>query len=154
MTISENGEIITLKFVDIGLIPYILEILVDGDKSICEKALGILDTISSWDRGREGVYENALTMPLLVKKILRVSDTATRFVVSILWKLCMGENENAVVEAMKLGAFEKLLVVLQVGCGERTKSKVTELLKLMNLYKDELDCFASSAGFKFVKRPN
>ncbi|CAA3026694.1 U-box domain-containing 21-like [Olea europaea subsp. europaea] len=154
MTISENGEIITLKFVDIGLIPYILEILVDGDKSICEKALGILDIISSWDRGREGVYENALTMPLLVKKILRVSDTATRFVVSILWKLCMGENENAVVEAMKLGAFEKLLVVLQVGCGERTKSKVTELLKLMNLYKDELDCFASSAGFKFVKRPN
>ncbi|CAI9758142.1 unnamed protein product [Fraxinus pennsylvanica] len=152
MTLSENSEMVTLKFVEIGLIPCILEILVDGDKSTCEKALGILDSISSRDQGREGIYENALIMPLLVKKILRVSDTATWFVVSILWKLCMGENDNAVVEVMQLGAFEKLLVVLQVGCGERTKSKVTKLLKLMNLFKDELDCFASSAGFKFLKR--
>ncbi|CAA3030842.1 U-box domain-containing 21-like [Olea europaea subsp. europaea] len=154
MTLSENSEMITLKFVEIGLIPCILEILVDGDKSICQKSLGILDSISSRDQGREGLYKNALTMPLLVKKILRVSDTATQFVVSILRKLCMGENENAVVEVMQLGAFEKLLVLLQVGCGERTKSKVTELLKLMNLYKDELECFASSAGFKFLKRSN
>ncbi|KAL2499037.1 U-box domain-containing protein 21 [Abeliophyllum distichum] len=154
MTLSQNSEMITLKFVEIGLIPFILEILVDGDKSICEMALGILDHISSRDQGRKGMYENALTIPLLVKKILRVSNTATRFVVSILWKLCMGENENAVVESMQLGAFEKLLVVLQVGCGENSKAQVTELLKLMNLYKDELDCYASSLGFKFLKRPN
>ncbi|KAK6125826.1 hypothetical protein DH2020_040432 [Rehmannia glutinosa] len=142
----------TLKFVQMGLINLILEILVDGDKSVCEKALGVMDDVCGWKEGRESAYENALTIPLLVKKILRVSDMATEFAISSLWKLCLGENENALVEAVQQGAFQKLLVVLQIGSGERTK--VTELLKLMNLYRDKIDCFDSSMGFRYIKRSN
>ncbi|KAK4416926.1 U-box domain-containing protein 21 [Sesamum alatum] len=151
---KEQSDIITLRFVRIGLIPLLLEILVDGDKSVCEKALGIMDSICSLEEGRENAYENALTVPLLVKKILRVSDTATEFSISSLWKLCLGENERALVEAVQLGAFQKLLVVLQIGSSERTKEKVTELLKMMNLCRDKVDCVDSSMGFKYVKRSN
>ncbi|EYU30866.1 hypothetical protein ABFS82_08G214200 [Erythranthe guttata] len=147
-----NSTTTSSKFVQMGLLPMVLEILVDGDKSACEKALGVIDNICSTKEGRESAYENALTIPLLVKKILRVSDSATDFAITSLWKLCLGENENALVEAVQLGAFQKLLVVLQIGGGERTKEKVTDLLKLMNLYRDKLDCFDSSMGFKYVKR--
>lgn len=78
---------------------------------------------------------------------------ATECSTSILWKLCKsGNNENnSVIEALELGVFQKLLVVLQVGCGEKTKEKATELLKLMNLYKDRVDCFDGST-FKYLKK--
>lgn len=154
MSSAENGEETALKLVQLGFIPLILEILVEGDKSLCEKALCVMDTICSWKQGRESANENALTVPLMVKKILRISDVATEFSISTLWKLCLGENENAVVEAVQLGAFQKLLVVLQIGSGETIKDKVTDLLKLMNLYREKLDCFDSSMGFKYIKRPN
>ncbi|KAL0381116.1 UNVERIFIED_CONTAM: U-box domain-containing protein 21 [Sesamum angustifolium] len=154
MLLQEKSPMITLRFVQLGLIPLILDILVDGNKSMCEKALGVLDRVCDLEEGRESAYTNALTVPLLVKKILRVSNTATAFSISTLWKLSLGEtSENALVEAVELGLFQKLLVVLQVGCGERTlKDKVTELLKMMNLYRDKLDCFDSSQGFKYLKR--
>ncbi|KAH6822548.1 hypothetical protein C2S53_009025 [Perilla frutescens var. hirtella] len=152
---TEKSEETGLRFVQMGLIPLILEVLVDGDKSACEKALGVMESICSWKQGRESALSNALTVPLLVKKILRVSDAATDFSISTLWKLCLGQNENALVEAVQLGAFQKLLVVLQIGSGgEGTKERVTDLLKLMNLYRDKLDCFDSSMGFKYIKRPN
>ncbi|KAL3630396.1 hypothetical protein CASFOL_023380 [Castilleja foliolosa] len=148
----QNSRVITLRFVRVGLIPLILDILVEGNKCICEKALGVLDGICDSKEGKESAYSNALTVPLVVKKILRVSDIGTDFAISILWKLIVGGDENAVIEVVLLGAFQKLLVVLQVGCGEVTKEKVTELLKLMNMYRDKLDCFDSSMEFKQLKR--
>ncbi|CAA0827045.1 U-box domain-containing protein 21 [Striga hermonthica] len=142
-------------FVGMGLVPLLLDIIVEGNKGICEKALGVLDVVCDSEEGKESARSDALTVPLVVKKILRVSELGTEFSVSILWKVVVGGNEGRVVEALELGAFQKLLVVLQVGCGEGTKDKVTELLKLMNAYRDKLDCFDSSMGFKFkqIKRP-
>jgi hypothetical protein len=83
--------------------------------------------------------------------------------VSILWKLFKNYGERSedgdddaeggvVVEALQVGAFQKLLVLLQVGCGYSTKKKLKELLKLLNLCRVKLDCFDSSADFKYVKR--
>ncbi|KAK4383589.1 U-box domain-containing protein 21 [Sesamum angolense] len=70
----------------------------------CLVALGVLDRVCDLEEGRESAYTNALTVPLLVKKILRVSDTATAFSISTLWKLSLGEtSENALVEAVELG---------------------------------------------------
>ncbi|KAI8030155.1 U-box domain-containing protein 21 [Camellia lanceoleosa] len=155
---SKSSEKITSRFVELGLVSIVLEILVGGERSISEKALAVLDNICSWKKGIEKARNHALTMPVLVKKILRVSDMATKFSVSILWKICKnsvedGGDDNEMVEALQLGAFQKLLVVLQVGCGEKTKEKATELLKLLNQFKDRLDCFDSSMDFKYLRRP-
>ncbi|CAA0809370.1 U-box domain-containing protein 21 [Striga hermonthica] len=141
------------KFIRMGLIPSVLEIIVDGDKSACEKALGVLDSAFGTKEGREIAYENALVIPLLVKKILRVSEVATGFCVSSLWKLlCLGEvKERGVVEAAEHGGFQKLLLVLQMG-SSGDKEKVTELLKAMNACRGKVDCFDSSLGFRYVKR--
>ncbi|KDO60833.1 hypothetical protein CISIN_1g046820mg [Citrus sinensis] len=106
-------------------------------------ALSVLDGICSTDCGRENANDKPLTMPVVVKKILRVSELATELSVSILWKLCMNEKreeKTAFVEALQVGAFQKLLVLLQVGCAERTKEKASEVLKLMNLHRDRLEC--------------
>lgn len=161
-TTSDNKTV--SKFLDTGLVSLLIEMIVDAEKNVSEKALGVLDVITNWEEGKEKVHGNALAMPLMVKKILRVSDLATEFSISILWKLCKGgggeldqdhhehDQSRVIIEAMQVGAFQKLLVILQVGCGEKTKEKTTELLKLMNLYKDRVDCVDSSTGFKYIKK--
>ncbi|XP_047306763.1 U-box domain-containing protein 21-like [Impatiens glandulifera] len=140
------------RLVEMGMVSVILEMLVESDKSICEKALGVLDGICESEEGRKSCVENALTVPVLVKKVLRVSNMATEFAVSILWKL--GKKEVVVIiEGLQVGAFQKLLLLLQVGCCEKTKEKVTELLKLLNLHREMLlmEC-VDSMDFKNIKR--
>jgi hypothetical protein len=62
------------------------------------------------------------------------------------------ENGGVLVEAIQRNAFEKLLVLLQVGCDERTKEKATQLLRVLNAYRSSVDCI-DSVDFKNVKRP-
>lgn len=153
---SMANEKIIVTLVEMGLIEMLLEMLVDSDRSICEKALGVLDGISVWGEGRERAYKNSLTMPVLVKKLLRVSDLATEFSVSIIWKLSKNEEREdggVLVEALQVGAFQKLLLLLQVGCSESTKEKASELLKLLNLNRERLIECIDSMDFKDLKRP-
>ena len=51
---------------------------------------------------------------------------------------------------MSTGLLEAVQVVLQVGCGDETKEKATELLKFLNPYRAELECIDSD--YKNVKR--
>ncbi|GAB2279933.1 hypothetical protein Dimus_014568 [Dionaea muscipula] len=158
---TTTSTMIIKKFIEMRLTCSILELLVDADRSICEKALRLLDRICDYEEGRSSAYHHALTMPLVIKKLLRVSDMASELSVSILWKLC--KNEAVLVEeALRLGGFQKLLLLLQSaagwrgsGEGRRTKEKVTELLRLMNLRKDSsnmVECI-DSMDFKDLKRP-
>lgn len=142
------------RFAEMGLFPLLLELLVDSDRSICERALGVLDGICGSEEGREKAYNHALTAPVLVRKILRVSDLATEYAVSCLSKLCKnyrGEDGGILVEALQMGAFQKVLVVLQVGCSERGKEKATDLLKLLNAYRERTECI-DSMDFKHMKQ--
>ena len=153
---SIPNETIIERFVDMGLVSLLLEIVVDTEIRICEEALGVLDGLCSSDKGREKAFNNALSMPVLVKKVLRVSDLATEFSVSIIWKLCKYEKKEegggVLIEALQVGAFQKLLLLIQVGCAEKTKEKATELLKWLNLHRDRLECI-DSMDFKDLKRP-
>ncbi|RWW16236.1 hypothetical protein GW17_00019884 [Ensete ventricosum] len=111
------------RVVDLGLVPVLIEVLVGPEKSMCEKALAVLDVLLGCGSGREKAAGHALTMPVLAKKMFRVSDMATELVVSALWKLCRDDGEGGegsgrcLREALQVGAFQKLLLLLQVGCG-------------------------------------
>ncbi|ONK75339.1 uncharacterized protein A4U43_C03F15810 [Asparagus officinalis] len=151
--ISSN-EKTAIKFAESGFVHQVLEILVDSDKGMCEKALAVIDAICGTEIGREEAYGHALTVPVLVKKMFRVSDLATEFVVSALWKLCKdirGEERGVLAEAIQVGAFQKVLLLLQVGCSGGVKVKATELLKLMNGSKEKFDC-VDAVDFRGLKR--
>ncbi|XXG81793.1 hypothetical protein AAC387_Pa09g2362 [Persea americana] len=152
---SASNETIVMKLVEMGVVSLLLEMLVDSDKSVCEKALGALDGIFSYEKGREAAYIHALTTPVLVKKMFRVTDLATEFAVSGLWKLCKnykGDDGGFLVDALMVGVFQKVLLLLQVGCGERTKEKATDLLKMLNVHRGNGECI-DSMDFKQLKRP-
>lgn len=154
---QSNKKAIAMSLTEMGLVQTLLEMLVDSERSMCEKALGVLDGICSQDEVRERARQNALLIPVLVKKILRVSDMATEFAVSILLKVVKivdDEEKEAevVVEVLRAGAFQKLLLVLQIGSNEMTKEKVSELLKMLNHYRNTVECI-DSLDFKHLRRP-
>ncbi|KAE9600213.1 hypothetical protein Lal_00045482 [Lupinus albus] len=151
---SPCSDKMKLAFVELDLVSSLLDILIESEKSLCEKALAIFESLCSIEQGREKGYSNYLTVPLLVKKILRVSALTTEYCISSIWKMCkLGEKDDekrVIVEAFHVGAFQKILLVLQVGCGDKIKEKATELLKLMNPYRAHLECIDSD--YKNLKR--
>ncbi|XP_010906325.1 U-box domain-containing protein 21 [Elaeis guineensis] len=154
--LASSSEMTAVKFVEMGLVSLLLEILVDSDKSMCEKALAVLDGVLESKKGRETASDHSLAVPVLVKKMFRVSDMATGFAVSALWKLCKNyeqeRGEGCLVEALQVGAFQKLLLLLQVGCTGTTKEKASELLKLLNGMRGRGECI-ETVDFKALKRP-
>ncbi|KAG0480126.1 hypothetical protein HPP92_010984 [Vanilla planifolia] len=127
-----GDETVAAKFTKAGLIPLVLEILVDSDRSTTEKALAVLDRLCSDEAGREVACGHALTVPLLAKKMFRGSDMMTEFAVSALWKLCKRCKGMCLGECLQVGMFQKLLLLLQIGCREGTKERATEMLKLLS----------------------
>jgi hypothetical protein len=142
------------RFAELGAVPAVVELLVDADKGTSEKALAVLDGVLCADAGLESARAHALVVPVLVKKMFRVSDMATEFAVSALWRLCRGADAGASCrgEALLVGAFQKLLLLLQVGCGGVTKDRASELLKLLNGSRASVECI-ETADFKALKRP-
>ncbi|KAJ1298031.1 hypothetical protein BS78_01G422800 [Paspalum vaginatum] len=145
--LARYDERIAARLATAGLVPVLVEALVDADKSASEKALAVLDAVLASEEGRASARAHALTVPVLVKKMFRVSDLATELAVSAMWRLGGAphdEEDDAVtgclVEALRAGAFQKLLLLLQVGCRNATKEKATELLKMLNKYKGVGEC--------------
>lgn len=149
--ISKSSKSVAERFSQQGIVETITEKLVDCDKSVCEKSLAVLDGVCGISAAaRETAANHALTIPILVKKLHRVSELSTEFSVSILWKLGK-HDEKVFVEALQVGAFQKLLLLLQVGCSETTKEKAGELLKMMNVHKEREECI-ESGDFRNLKR--
>ncbi|RLM79446.1 U-box domain-containing protein 21-like [Panicum miliaceum] len=142
------------RLVDLGMVQLLVELLVDSDKGTTEKALAVLDSLLLTEEGRGRAYAHALAVPVLVKKMQHVSDMATEFAVSALWRLCKncpGEGPCK-AEALQVGAFQKLLLLLQVGCMGVTKERASELLRLLNGSRGGVECI-ESVDFKGLKRP-
>ncbi|XBI45850.1 hypothetical protein VPH35_110237 [Triticum aestivum] len=129
------------SFAELGTVFVVVELLVDAIKGTSEKALVVLDGVLCADTGLESTRAHALVVPLLVKKMFRVSHMATEFAVSALWRLCRA--------ALRVGVFQKLL---QVGCGGVTKGRASELLKLLNGFRGNVECI-ETVDFKGLKRP-
>lgn len=158
--LARSDERVASRVAAAGLVPVLVESLVDAEKSAAEKVLAVVDAVLASEEGRASARAHALAVPVLVKKMFRVSDLGTELVVSALWRLGRmhhdGEEEDeavtrSLVEALRVGAFQKLLLLLQVGCRDATKEKATELLKMLNKYKAVGEC-VDAVDFRGLNR--
>uniref|UniRef100_A0A0D9WNV8 U-box domain-containing protein n=1 Tax=Leersia perrieri TaxID=77586 RepID=A0A0D9WNV8_9ORYZ len=151
-----SSDVAAARFADLGVVRVVVELLVDADKGTSEKALAVLDAaLCAGGAAVDSALAHALTVPVLVKKMFRVSDMATDFAVSALWRLCRGDGAGAAScrgEALRVGAFQKLLLLLQVGCAGLTKERASELLKMLNGSRGSVECI-ETVDFKGLKRP-
>ncbi|MBA0727326.1 hypothetical protein Golax_000325 [Gossypium laxum] len=118
------------KAVQAGAPATLIDRLADLDKCDAERALATIELLCRIPSGCSAFAAHALTVPLLVKTILKISDRATEYAAGALMALC-SESEGSQREAVSAGVLTQLLLLVQSDCTERAKRKAQMLLKLL-----------------------
>ncbi|XP_022981075.1 U-box domain-containing protein 26-like [Cucurbita maxima] len=118
------------KAVSAGAAEILIDRFPDLEKYDAERALATIELICRIPTGYDAFAAHALTVPLLVKVILKISDRATESAVGALVSLCSASEENR-REAVAAGIFTQLLLLVQSDCTDRVKRKSQVLLKLL-----------------------
>ncbi|KAE8686464.1 U-box domain-containing protein 25 [Hibiscus syriacus] len=118
------------KAVEAGAAEALIERLADLDKCDAERALATIELLCRIPSGCSAFAAHALTVPLLVKTILKISDRATEYAAGALTALC-SESERSQGEAVTAGVLIQLLLLVQSDCTERAKRKAQMLLRLL-----------------------
>ncbi|XP_074558107.1 U-box domain-containing protein 21-like [Curcuma longa] len=153
--IKDGDESSASRLIELGLVGAAVETLAEADRGGCEKALGVLEELMGFRPGREAARGHALAVPALVKKMFKVSEAATEMAVSAMWKLCGGEKDaegRCAEELLQAGAFQKLLLLLQIGCSEEAKEKVTHLLRMLSKRRGRQEECIDTKDFQGLNR--
>lgn len=117
--------------IEAGAVFSLIELLPEAEKRKCEKILDLLDMLVDYAEGRAAMADHAMSIAVVSKKIIRVSEIATKKAVRILWSLCMySSNASILREMLQCGAVSKLCTLQQLDCTDKTKLKAKEVLKL------------------------
>ncbi|KAL3814240.1 hypothetical protein ACJIZ3_015508 [Penstemon smallii] len=119
-----------LKAVAAGAVDALIDRLAEFEKCDSERALATVELLCRIPSGCAAFASHALTVPLLVKIILKISDRATEYAAGALLSLCSA-SELAQRDAVAAGVLTQLLLLVQSGCTERAKRKAQMLLKLL-----------------------
>ena len=133
------------KAVLAGAPEILIDRLADFEKCDAERALATVELLSRIPAGCTAFARHALTVPLLVKIILKISDRATEYAAGALLSLC-SESEQCPKDAVAAGVLTQLLLLVQCDCTERAKRKAQLLLKLLRDSWPE-DCIGNSDDF-------
>ncbi|PIA46220.1 hypothetical protein AQUCO_01500024v1 [Aquilegia coerulea] len=133
------------KAVSAGAAEALIDRLADFEKCDAERALATIELLCRIPIGCAAFAAHALTVPWLVKIILKISDRATEYAAGALLSLCSGWEELQ-RDAVAAGVVTQLLLLVQSDCTERAKRKAQLLLKLLrNSWPD--DSIANSDDF-------
>ncbi|CAA2982622.1 U-box domain-containing 30-like [Olea europaea subsp. europaea] len=125
--------------VSVGAIPQLMELLSGLNPECLEIALFILDVLSSVPEGRQALKDCSNTIPSMVKLLMRISESCTKYALSILLSICKLSPGECSLIAVDRGLAAKLLLVIQSDCSPVLKQQAAELLKLCSLnYSDTI----------------
>lgn len=131
-----------LKAIEAGAICTLIELLPDSNKSKCEKLLQLLKLLCKCADGRLAFIEHGVGISAISKKMLHVSDVATKIVVKILWLICsLNPTDKVLEEMMFFGPVNKLEALLHIDGGSSTKDKVVKMFKLHGNSWSRYPCF-------------
>ncbi|KAF5744235.1 hypothetical protein HS088_TW08G00833 [Tripterygium wilfordii] len=120
-----------LKAIEAGAICILLDLLPDSNRSKCEKILLLIKLLCENAEGRLALVEHGLGIAAVTKKLLHVSNVATKLGVKILWLICnFNPTEKVVEEMMICGSVKKLLALMHMDGISSTKERVKKMLKL------------------------
>ncbi|GAV62786.1 U-box domain-containing protein [Cephalotus follicularis] len=137
ITISKPKRVKLNLVVDEKLIPELRRLLMDPTNtsvSITEKALKLLETVSSVKEGRVMVCEDGSCVQAVVHKVLKVSNAATEHAVTILWSLCYLFGDQRAQEAVtRSNGFTMILLLMQSNCSPAVRQMSADLLKIFRV---------------------
>lgn len=162
MEILASSKRSRVRAIEAGAVCVLVELLPESGRSKCERMLQILQSLCECAEGRLALVEHGMGIAAVTKKILNVSNGATKLGVKILlWISCFHPKERVVEEMMAYGAVKKLLMILHMdssgGVGDgggrsSTKEKVIKILKMHGSSWRRSPCFPSELKnyLKFV----
>ncbi|CAL9131087.1 unnamed protein product [Musa textilis] len=121
-----------IKAANAGAVHVLVELLLEEpDRRICELVLVAMDWLCGCAEGRAEVLGHAAGIPVVSKKILRVSQVASERAVRVLHSVAVhSATPRLLQEMMQVGVVSKLCLVLQLDCKVKTKEKASAILRL------------------------
>ncbi|KAL3815205.1 hypothetical protein ACJIZ3_016473 [Penstemon smallii] len=136
-----------IKAIEAGGICTLIELLPDSNRSRCEKIMELIKCLCECADGRLAFTEHGLGIAAVSKKMLNVSNGATKIGVKILWLISsFNPTERVLEEMLGCGAVKKLVALLHIAGGGQstTKERVVKILKLHGrMWKRYPNCFPS-----------
>ncbi|WZY73316.1 hypothetical protein YC2023_005556 [Brassica napus] len=128
--------------------------------AVTEKSLKLLETLSSKREGRSEICgrDGGRCVEGVVRKLLKVSTTATEHAVTILWCLCyvFGEDKRVEETVERSNGVTKLLVVIQSNCSPMVRQMAKDVIKVLKVKPSasDLSCLfdKSSGNIKTIER--
>lgn len=140
--ILDSSKKSRLKAVESGAICVLIDLLPESSKSKCERILLLIKLLCECAEGREAVVEHGLGIAAVSKKLMQVSNTATKIGVKIMWLIGNFHPTEKVLEEMLVcGSVNKLLALLHLDGRSSTKEKVIKIFKLHGNYWSKYPCF-------------
>uniref|UniRef100_A0ACD5Z620 Uncharacterized protein n=1 Tax=Avena sativa TaxID=4498 RepID=A0ACD5Z620_AVESA len=128
-----------VKAVEAGAMTVLVEMLLDeGSRHSTELAVVAIDHLCGCAEGRSELVAHPAGLAVVSKKAMRVSLATTESAVRALHAVARQSPTPAVLQEMlTVGVVAKLLLVLQVDSGERTRAKAKEMLRMhARVWKD------------------
>ncbi|RRT64552.1 hypothetical protein B296_00001194 [Ensete ventricosum] len=123
-----------IKAANAGAVHVLIELLLleEPDRRICEVVLVVMEKLCRCAEGRAAMVGHAAGIPVVAKKILRVSQVASERAVRILHSVARhSATPGLLQEMLQTGVAHKLCLVLRVDeCGVKTKEMAKEILRL------------------------
>ncbi|KAG9452256.1 hypothetical protein H6P81_005160 [Aristolochia fimbriata] len=136
-----------VKAIEAGAVWTLIELLSDvgnNNRHRCEKMLYLLKRLCGCPEGRSAFVDHGLAISVVSKKVLRVSDVATKIGVKILWLICSVRPTERVLEEMVMfGAVKKLMGLVHIDGRCSTKERAMKIIKLHGNSWTQYPCFPS-----------
>ncbi|KAG8070935.1 hypothetical protein GUJ93_ZPchr0006g43175 [Zizania palustris] len=120
-----------VKAVEAGAVAVLVELLLDeGERRTAEMAVVAIDHLCGCAEGRSELVAHPAGLAVVAKKAMRVTPATTESAVRALHAVARHSATPAVLQEMlAVGVVAKLLLVVQVGGGERAMVRAREMLK-------------------------
>jgi len=120
-----------VKAVEAGAVAALVELLLDeGGRRVAELAVVAVDHLCGCAEGRADLVAHPAGLAVVAKNAVRMSPAATESAVRALHAVTRHAPTPVVLQEMlAVGVVAKLLLVLQVDTGERTRVRAKEMLK-------------------------
>ncbi|KAL6008494.1 hypothetical protein ACLOJK_034006 [Asimina triloba] len=140
--ISGSSRRNKLKAIEAGAICVLVELLPDSSRHKCEKMLFLMKRLCEIAEGRSALEDHGAGIAVVSKKLLRVSETATKMGVKVLWLVSSFRPTQRVLEEMLMcGAVKKLLGLLHMHARCSTKNKALKIIRLHGNVWRQYPCF-------------
>lgn len=144
VAVATSARSVRSQIAGSGGVPLLARLLERPEATVVERALALLEALSSCPDGRAAVGANPACVPTMVDRILKSSGAATERAVAVLWSLCCAYRDVVARERVaRSNAAAKMLLLLQSNCSPPVRRMAGDLLKLVRQAGGANGCLTS-----------